>query len=166
MEYFKMSRLKLLGIIIFLLASLCKTNAQMYRRIDLFTGYTWQKAHTIDIGIGYAKRSDSWWSSHYNIYMGGELLLEKDTKAVTGFKAGINLSTMVMYSNFQATYYTNFDDAQFGFRPEFGIGYPGDWSISYGYNIFTKANVLNIGEHAFTVRYVFKLSDKVSPEFQ
>ena len=153
-----MKTMKFLFILFATFTFACALTAQK-KSIDLVTGYSWQKVHTLELNVGYAIRGESWYLTYQNAYLGSELLLPPDDNPIAGFKGGYTFSMILVGVNFQAIYYTNFSKQQFAFRPEFEITWPGTWSVSYGYNFHMPNNVLNIGYHAFSFRYAFKLKD-------
>ncbi|BDD08260.1 hypothetical protein FUAX_06920 [Fulvitalea axinellae] len=89
---------------------------------------------------------------------------ERDNNTIWGLKAGAWVDGAVAMG-INLIHYTDFDKSAMAFRPEFGLGWNGQFRLVYGYNIrFWDGGVKGLNGHAFSLILmpnIYNISKKV-----
>jgi len=112
------------------------------------TGYSYQNQHTVELGFGRASFGINGHHSFFSaLTAGSEILLGNDI--IIGPKISIRVSGG-MSTGLNIITYTDFQDTEFVFRPDIGIGLFG-FAVVYGYNIRMNKTDLNMNRHVFSL---------------
>ncbi len=130
--------------------------------IDGIVGYQYQKYNTVELGIAYGTRGTDAESLFYrNIHLCSEILLNDKGSNIYGLKAGLTYTYILVNAAAQFTYYSNFNQSSFVFRPEIGLTYIGLVDINIGQNLVLASNdPMGLNATVFILRYTLGSSSR------
>lgn len=130
--------------------------------IDGIVGYQYQNYKTIELGVAYGSRGDEVGALFYkNVHLCSEILLNDKGSNIYGLKAGLAYAYILVNAAAHFTYYSNFNQSSFVFRPEIGLTYIGLVDLNIGQNLVLASNdPMGLNATVFILRYTWGRSSR------
>lgn len=130
--------------------------------IDGIVGYQYQNYNTLEFGIAYGTRGREFAGLLYkNVHLCSEVLLNDKGSNIYGLKAGLTYTYILVDAAAQFTYYSNFNQSSFVFRPEIGLTYIGWVDLNIGQNLVLASNdPMGLNATVFILRYTLGSSSR------